>query len=243
MNNEKFGNFISELRKEKNMTQKELADKLNLTDKAISKWERGLSFPDITLLEPLSRALDITLVELIKAEKMQNSENTEIEEVVNETIKISKNEVYNTKKKSKIIIISLCVLMIIYIIISSLLNIFPRYGEDLKYSQEYIVGQGNIIGEVKIEKFAERGLVYEIGANKYGYAVFKDPDKAFKTLKREYSDAIRLIQREFSLLPLTKATIQLYKTYGRQVTTGTKEEKEAARFVAQFMDIFENSFK
>ena len=54
MDNVKFGQFIAKLRKEKNMTQKELAEKLHLTDKAISKWERGLSFPDIATLKPLS---------------------------------------------------------------------------------------------------------------------------------------------------------------------------------------------
>ena len=50
MDNEKFGKFIQKLRKEKNMTQKQLGEKLNITDKAISKWERGLSFPDISML-------------------------------------------------------------------------------------------------------------------------------------------------------------------------------------------------
>lgn len=49
MDNQKFGDFIKKLRKEKGLTQKELGDKLNITDKAISKWEIGLSFPDITM--------------------------------------------------------------------------------------------------------------------------------------------------------------------------------------------------
>jgi len=49
MTNEKIGQFISELRKFNKMTQKDLAAKLNITDKAISKWERGLSWPDISL--------------------------------------------------------------------------------------------------------------------------------------------------------------------------------------------------
>ncbi len=48
MENQKIGNFIKELRKEKNLTQKELADKLFITDRAVSKWERGLSCPDIS---------------------------------------------------------------------------------------------------------------------------------------------------------------------------------------------------
>lgn len=49
--NEAMGKFIASLRKEKNMTQKDLADKLYVSDRAVSKWERGLNFPDITLLK------------------------------------------------------------------------------------------------------------------------------------------------------------------------------------------------
>lgn len=52
MDNQKLGIFITELRKEKGLTQAQLAQKLNVTDKAVSKWERGVGFPDIKLLEP-----------------------------------------------------------------------------------------------------------------------------------------------------------------------------------------------
>ena len=53
----KTGRLIAKKRKEKNMSQRELAEYLHITDKAISKWERGLSFPDITVLIPLSEVL------------------------------------------------------------------------------------------------------------------------------------------------------------------------------------------
>lgn len=85
MDNSKFGKFIKELRKEKNMTQKELAEKIYLTDKAISKWERGLSFPDITLLNSLSEVLGVTVTELLKGERGKE-EKIDIEKVVQETI-------------------------------------------------------------------------------------------------------------------------------------------------------------
>ena len=54
MDAKKTGCFIAEKRKEKNLSQKELAEYLHITDKAVSKWERGISFPDITILIPLS---------------------------------------------------------------------------------------------------------------------------------------------------------------------------------------------
>lgn len=68
INNEKCGALIAMLRKRKVYTQKELAQKLLLSDKAISKWERGLSMPDISMLLPLSELLDITVTELLRGE-------------------------------------------------------------------------------------------------------------------------------------------------------------------------------
>lgn len=59
MDAKKFGTFIAQVRKENGMTQAELAEKLNITDKAVSKWERGLGFPDINIIEPLAGALGL----------------------------------------------------------------------------------------------------------------------------------------------------------------------------------------
>lgn len=66
MNAEKIGKLISRKRKLKNLTQKELANKLHITDKAVSKWERGLSLPDISVLIPLSEILNVGLYDLLK---------------------------------------------------------------------------------------------------------------------------------------------------------------------------------
>ena len=66
MNAEKIGKFISRKRKLKNLTQKELANKLHITDKAVSKWERGLSLTDISVLIPLSEILNVGLYDLLK---------------------------------------------------------------------------------------------------------------------------------------------------------------------------------
>ena len=71
MDNLKFGSFIAQLRKENNMTQKELADRLNVTDKAVSKWETGKGFPDVKLMEPLAKELGVSLVELLQGERQQ----------------------------------------------------------------------------------------------------------------------------------------------------------------------------
>lgn len=93
MDNTKTGVLIKELRKEKNMTQKELADLLHITDRAVSKWERGLCAPDISLLEPLAAALGITITELISGERQGTEEYTdEIDLAVKNMITYSENE-------------------------------------------------------------------------------------------------------------------------------------------------------
>lgn len=61
-----FGRFLAQLRREKGMTQKELAATLYVSDKAVSKWERGLSVPDISLLVPLAEQLNVTVAELLQ---------------------------------------------------------------------------------------------------------------------------------------------------------------------------------
>ena len=69
LDNIQFGQFVAHLRKEKNITQKELADRLHVTDKAVSKWETGKGFPDLKLLEPLAQELGVSLVELLQGER------------------------------------------------------------------------------------------------------------------------------------------------------------------------------
>lgn len=71
MEAKKFGQFIAGIRKEKKMTQAELAGKIHVTDKAISRWERGLGFPDIQTLEPLAQALGISVLELMRSERQE----------------------------------------------------------------------------------------------------------------------------------------------------------------------------
>ena len=65
MTKERLGEFIAQQRRAQNMTQKDLAERLHITDKAVSKWERGLSYPDVTLLEPLSEIFGLDVGELV----------------------------------------------------------------------------------------------------------------------------------------------------------------------------------
>ena len=86
MDKKEIGRKISALRKEKEMTQKELAEKLHVSDKTVSKWETGIHFPDITIMEDLAMVLGVGVVELL------GLENVSSEKMINEIALISAEE-------------------------------------------------------------------------------------------------------------------------------------------------------
>lgn len=111
MNNNKIGIFISKLRKKKGLTQQELGNLLYVTDKAVSKWERGLSLPDITILTKLAEILDVEVIDILNGE-ITKKKNIDIEKTIEETTKqIKKNNL-----KKLIIIVSIITTILIYII-------------------------------------------------------------------------------------------------------------------------------
>ena len=77
-----IGKMISLLRKEKGMTQSELAEKMNVTDKAVSKWERDLSCPDINTISKLADVLEVSVDELLQAKKKEYSD-TKLKDLIN----------------------------------------------------------------------------------------------------------------------------------------------------------------
>lgn len=81
IDNEKFGVFIAQIRKEKGMTQKELGECLFVSDKTVSKWECGLSMPNIVLLMLIADNLGVTVTELLRGERMQAEQKLDSSEV------------------------------------------------------------------------------------------------------------------------------------------------------------------
>lgn len=117
MDNNKIGNFIATLRKEKGLTQQELGNRLFVTDKAVSKWERGLSLPDITLLQELASILDVDVSEIICGERGKK-EKINIQDEIDKAInKIKQNDMdrkRNLKNKiRKILVLSFSILLIV----------------------------------------------------------------------------------------------------------------------------------
>ena len=114
MDAHEFGAFVAECRKNKKRTQADLAAKIQVTDKAVSRWERGIGFPDINTLEPLANALEISVLELMKSERMVTDKvtNEEATEIISDTLKMAKLQ---RKKERK------CVLFILGITVLSLI--------------------------------------------------------------------------------------------------------------------------
>ena len=95
MDAKKFGAFISDRRKQQHMTQAELAGKIGVTDKAVSRWERGLGFPDRNTMEPLADALGVSLRELMRSE-VQDTAGNKKEETIRSEKQNSEDTIYTS---------------------------------------------------------------------------------------------------------------------------------------------------
>ena len=115
MNCEKIGKFIATSRKQKGLTQTELADRLNITDRAVSKWERGKGCPDISLLEDLSKILDVSIIELLRGEKTNKKQKLEKAELI-----YSMNYAKESMKIKMYKILNNIIITLIFVVILSL---------------------------------------------------------------------------------------------------------------------------
>ena len=111
-----FGTFIATLRKENGMTQVELAKKLQVTDKAVSKWERGLGFPDINTIEPLADALGVSVLEIMRSERISETEITQdtAAAVLTDTFELVKFQ--RKAERKSIIKIAGCIAAVLFLI-------------------------------------------------------------------------------------------------------------------------------
>lgn len=160
MDTKKIGAFIAMNRKKKGYTQEQLAEKLGVTNKTISRWENGHYMPDLSLLEPLSKELDITLNELLAGEEIVKEEAMEYsEQNLIQTIDYTGNKIKNEHKKISLFIIglgiftSLCAFTV-FPSESSWGSIYSMIGLFL-----FVVG---IFRELKFTSLLKKGLVSTI---------------------------------------------------------------------------------
>ncbi len=157
MNQEKIGKFIAKNRKDKGLTQEALAEKLGISTNAVSKWERGLSFPDVSLFKKLCSELDISIEELINGEKSKSTESKDkaIIASLEEKTKIEK------KSKKKIILLSIFILLIIAFSVI--------YSSTLKIN---LINESNDLYDIAIDYLREREFKSNPDSSKDDFNVF-----------------------------------------------------------------------
>lgn len=120
MDQQKIGKFIAELRKEKNLTQEELASQLGITKNAVSKWERGISLMDMSQLKPLCEILEISILELLNGERIEkDSLRSKTDEVIKNTFDYTNKRIKKNRRKN--------ILLTIIVLVIGIITIFLEY--------------------------------------------------------------------------------------------------------------------
>ena len=115
LDKQKLGSFVSQLRKEKGLTQRELAEKLYTTDKAVSKWETGTSIPDVAMLVPLAQVLGVTVTELLQGERItRDMPLAETETLVQAAVTVNNGETDAWKQPQMWVMVCLAVAMVVF---------------------------------------------------------------------------------------------------------------------------------
>ncbi len=166
----KIGKLIAKFRKEKGLTQKELGDKLFVTDKAVSKWERGLSLPDITLFEKLAKVLDTDIYSLIGIEK--NNKDDVLKVIEEEKIKLKK------QFRNRLIIIFVFVLVIVLVFLFKMVS-FGYVTKHFRYSSKLI--------NLGVPKFS---FLMQNKENNYSFKSFRGKE----VLKNEVKDFLNTLE-------------------------------------------------
>lgn len=201
MDQEKIGKFIAKHRKEKKMTQQELASKLGVTDKSISNWENGRNMPDLSLFNPLCEILGISINELISGDEIDTANYQEkLEENLLNTIFYT-----NKKIKEKNILISIITIIFgILIIIMS----FTLFASESSFGSIYSI-IGLIISLVGVSKFSKKFGYFKRLTINIGYFIIV----FMLLLLIDYLSVINLHQApRFSYIKESGENLIVYKT-------------------------------
>lgn len=204
MDQEKIGRFIAKCRKEKNMTQEQLAENLGITDRAVSKWERAKSMPDLSLFKPLCNELGITINELMSGEKVDKSnyQNKLEENMVNVLNDMDKKSKY-IKKKYFTIFIATIITILLFIIVF----VIYRYTKN-KYQQpeiESIIVFGekiDVIKNKKVYNISMKSAIVKDNLTKYGCVM---------PIEIKYKNGYKTTETAFSFMAGEKY-VYLYST-------------------------------
>ena len=181
MDKEKTGEYIRALRKNKGWTQMQLAEQLHISDKAVSKWERGISFPDIELMEELAQVFQVDVADIIRGEEAGRAEHT-VNELVKDTIDIAKREKKRQIRKYRWV---LCILFVLFGVL---------IGYSVENIQKNYILEYHLCMNAVVESKGEVIYVRETDANG------KNPGKVYRLAQDDVTEIYgSLLNNEFSL--------------------------------------------
>lgn len=179
MDNIRVGRFIAEKRKEKNLTQKTLAEKIGVTDKAVSKWERGLSCPDVSLLIPLSEELGVSITEILNGASIDKMEIKISDDIVVSSVQRYAKHTSRNARKTFLIVTIICILFLASIYM---------YGKEMEKRNHIDMDLTNLLSEIELS--FDYGQEFLSSKN----------EEACKRLDISTSNDIRLVDRYRAVL-------------------------------------------
>lgn len=120
LDQKKIGSFLKELRKEKGMTQEQLAERLNTSGRTVSRWETGFNMPDLDILIWLADYYEVDIKELLDGERKNGKMNKEVEETILKVADYSNNEKQKLARRMCCFFILGCITFVIYLVIEAL---------------------------------------------------------------------------------------------------------------------------
>ena len=201
MNQEKIGKFIAHCRKNKNMTQQELSEKLGVSDRTIGNWENGRNMPDLSLFKPLCELLNISINDLISGERVSEDK---YQEKLEENI-ISAIDYTNKKVSQKNSIIGIILIAFGIMLAITAMSIFPS---ESSWGSIYSVF-GAIVSLIGVSKFTNKfNLLKRVLINFCYFIIF-----IVMLIIIDYIGVVNLKQApRFSISKIPSETIIYYDT-------------------------------
>lgn len=141
MNQIKIGGFLKELRKQKGLTQEQLAEKFHVTNRTVSRWENGNNMPDLDLLIELSDYYEVDLREILNGERKSENMDQEMKETVLQAVDYTNTEAEHYQKRVRICnAIAMLLLLTYYIIKDTSLYAYPVVVNAMEFAQGAALG-------------------------------------------------------------------------------------------------------
>lgn len=235
----KIGKFIAKCRKDNKITQSELAEKLGVTDRAVSNWENGKNLPDVSFFKPLCDELNITINDLLSGEKVEkNVYQEKLEENVFSVISNVNTKISHIRRSIIIFLLSILVIILVLVIASNY-KVILNYNANNMYIEEK---DNSLIFTTK-----DLCTVYSGNINQYSTIDENDNEIIFLTAKCSYNEIIkRSINNgnSYRYFPITindknSQKVKIYYIDSKINNLKNKSKKQLDEYIAKSVLLYE----